>query len=67
MCPYAIGMALTDSPVGLAAYILEKFSTATDAEFRDRKDGGLSDHFNYNELLTNIMIYWISGKYYVNN
>lgn len=35
------GCALNDSPVGLAAYILEKFSTWTNSEFRDLEDGGL--------------------------
>lgn len=35
------GCALNDSPVGLAAYILEKFSTWTNSDFRDLEDGGL--------------------------
>lgn len=35
------GCALNDSPVGLAAYILEKFSTWTNSEFRNLEDGGL--------------------------
>ncbi|TSN48516.1 Epoxide hydrolase 1 [Bagarius yarrelli] len=39
--PDTAGRALNDSPVGLAAYILEKFSTWTDFENRDLEDGGL--------------------------
>ncbi|NXX46508.1 HYEP hydrolase, partial [Tricholaema leucomelas] len=39
--PDTVGCGLNDSPVGLAAYILEKFSTWTDLEFRDLEDGGL--------------------------
>ncbi|XP_011359143.1 epoxide hydrolase 1 [Pteropus vampyrus] len=39
--PDTVGCALNDSPVGLAAYILEKFSTWTNSEFRDLEDGGL--------------------------
>lgn len=35
------GCALNDSPVGLAAYILEKFSTWTDLKNKDLEDGGL--------------------------
>ena len=35
------GCALNDSPAGLAAYILEKFSTWTDSEFQELEDGGL--------------------------
>ncbi|XP_012499801.1 PREDICTED: epoxide hydrolase 1 [Propithecus coquereli] len=39
--PDTVGCALNDSPVGLAAYILEKFSTWTNAEYRYLEDGGL--------------------------
>ncbi len=35
------GMALNDSPAGLAAFILEKFSTWTNRKWRDLDDGGL--------------------------
>ncbi|XP_076128434.1 epoxide hydrolase 1 [Alosa pseudoharengus] len=56
--PDTAGRALNDSPVGLAAYILEKFSTWTDLEFRDLEDGGLERKFSLDDLLTNVMIYW---------
>ncbi|NWQ79356.1 HYEP hydrolase, partial [Columbina picui] len=59
--PDTVGCGLNDSPVGLAAYILEKFSTWTDLEFRNLEDGGLDRKFNLDDLLTNIMIYWVSG------
>ena len=36
------GRGLNDSPVGLAAYILEKFSTWTDKSFKNLEDGGLT-------------------------
>uniref|UniRef100_A0A8C6P310 Epoxide hydrolase 1, microsomal (xenobiotic) n=1 Tax=Nothobranchius furzeri TaxID=105023 RepID=A0A8C6P310_NOTFU len=55
------GRALNDSPVGLAAYILEKFSTWTCHDFRDLEDGGLTRKFTLDDLLTNVMIYWTSG------
>ncbi|XP_036812247.1 epoxide hydrolase 1-like [Oncorhynchus mykiss] len=48
------GCGVNDSPVGLAAYILEKFSTWTDFNNRDLEDGGLERKFT----LTSIMIYW---------
>ena len=54
-------MGLNDSPVGLAAYILEKFSTWTNQSYKDLPDGGLTKHFTLDELLTNVMIYWTSG------
>ncbi|XP_056213640.1 epoxide hydrolase 1 isoform X3 [Falco biarmicus] len=59
--PDTVGCGLNDSPVGLAAYILEKFSTWTDLEFQNLEDGGLERKFNLDDLLTNIMIYWVSG------
>lgn len=56
-----LGVALNDSPVGLAAYILEKFSTWTSTSYKNLPDGGLSK-FNTDELLDNVMIYWITGS-----
>ncbi|XP_078063234.1 epoxide hydrolase 1-like [Mustelus asterias] len=60
--PDTAGCALNDSPVGLAAYILEKFSTWTNKDFRDLADGGLTRKFSLDELLTNVMIYWVTGS-----
>ncbi|KAM6964936.1 epoxide hydrolase 1 [Aplochiton taeniatus] len=59
--PDTAGRGLNDSPVGLAAYILEKFSTWTDHDFRNLDDGGLTRKFSLDDLLTNVMIYWTSG------
>ncbi|ELK32131.1 Epoxide hydrolase 1 [Myotis davidii] len=59
--PDTVGCALNDSPVGLAAYILEKFSTWTNSDFRDLEDGGLERKFSLDSLLTIIMIYWTTG------
>ncbi|XP_059212301.1 epoxide hydrolase 1 [Centropristis striata] len=59
--PDTVGRGLNDSPVGLAAYILEKFSTWTNPDFRDLEDGGLTRKFSLDDLLTNVMIYWTSG------
>ncbi|XP_061481025.1 epoxide hydrolase 1 isoform X2 [Rhineura floridana] len=59
--PDTAGCGLNDSPVGLAAYILEKFSTWTDPAFQNLEDGGLEKKFTLDDLLTNIMIYWVSG------
>lgn len=39
---FPAGRGLNDSPVGLAAYILEKFSTWTSPDFRNLEDGGLT-------------------------
>ncbi|KAJ3606935.1 hypothetical protein NHX12_026451 [Muraenolepis orangiensis] len=59
--PDTAGRGLNDSPVGLAAYILEKFSTWTDKSFKNLEDGGLTRKFSLDDLLTNVMIYWTSG------
>jgi len=53
--PQTLAYALTDSPVGLAAWIIEKFRTWSDCE------GNLDAHFSRDVLLTNIMLYWITG------
>ncbi|XP_076140331.1 epoxide hydrolase 1-like [Alosa pseudoharengus] len=56
--PDTAGRALNDSPVGLAAYILEKFSCWTNSQNKDMEDGGLERKFSLDDLLTNVMIYW---------
>ena len=63
--PDTIGVSLTTSPSGLAAWILEKFSSCTnrDMSARDERDGGLRLSFNLDDLLTDVMIYWINGEF----
>ncbi|CAH0687035.1 unnamed protein product [Chilo suppressalis] len=56
--PDTVGVALLDSPSGLMAYILEKFSTVTNRLFRSRLDGGLEDRFTKDQLIDNLMMYW---------
>ena len=53
--PQTLAYALTDSPVGLAAWIIEKFRSWSDCE------GNLDAHFSRDVLLTNVMLYWITG------
>lgn len=54
--PLSLGYGLTDSPVGLAAWILEKFRAWSDC------DGDPLSVFSRDELLANVMIYWLSGS-----
>ena len=49
--PQTLGFALNDSPVGLAAWIVEKFRTWCDC------DGNPETIFTKDELLTNITLY----------
>src|SRR5262249_16998565 len=53
--PQTLAYALTDSPVGLAAWIVEKFRSWSDC------DGDVDRHFARDVLLTNIMLYWVTG------
>ncbi len=53
--PQTLGYGLNDSPVGLASWILEKFNSWSDNK------GNIENSFTKDELLTNIMIYWVSG------
>lgn len=56
------GAALRESPVGLAAYILEKFITWTNPSFKNQLDGGLKLKYDFDKLLDNVMIYWVSDS-----
>ncbi|GAU95002.1 hypothetical protein RvY_06692 [Ramazzottius varieornatus] len=60
--PDTAGAALLNDPAGLAAYILEKFSTWTDDANIEKPDGGLQGFFSLDDLLTNVMVYWVSGS-----
>lgn len=60
--PDTVGIALRESPIGLAAYIIEKFSTWTNREWKSLPDGGLLKKFKMENLLDNIMIYWLTGS-----
>ncbi|XP_074118725.1 epoxide hydrolase 1 isoform X1 [Sminthopsis crassicaudata] len=60
--PDTVGCALNNCPVGLAAYILEKFSTWTNSDYRNLEDGGLEKKYTLDDLLTNIMIYWVTSS-----
>ena len=53
---------MNDSPTGLAAYILEKFTYWVNRDNINRADGGLTEKFTLDELLTNVMIYWVTGS-----
>jgi len=48
--PQTLGYGLNDSPVGLLAWILEKFYTWTDC------NGDVESRITKDELLTNVMV-----------
>ena len=53
--PQTLAYALTDSPVGLASWIVEKFHTWSDHK------GDLDGYIGKDAMLTNIMLYWVTG------
>jgi len=53
--PQTISYALSDSPVGLAGWFVEKFRAWSDC------DGEIEKSYTKDELLTNLMIYWATG------
>lgn len=54
-------MALSNNPVGLAAYIMEKFATWTFPDHRTSFDGGLDMRKDlFDAYFDNIMIYYLS-------
>jgi epoxide hydrolase len=54
--PQTLGYALTDSPSGQAAWILEKFSAWTDC------NGHPENILTRDELLDNVMLYWVTAS-----
>jgi len=54
--PQTLGYGLNDSPAGLAAWTVEKFRTWSDC------GGDVEKRFTRDELLTNVMIYWVTNS-----
>src|SRR6185503_19761994 len=53
--PQTLAYGLTDSPAGLAAWIVEKFRSWSDC------GGEVERRFSKDELLTHVTIYWVTG------
>jgi len=53
--PQTLAFALTDSPAGLAAWIVEKFRAWSDC------GGDVEAVFTKDQLLANISLYWFTG------
>jgi len=59
--PDSIGVSLTNSPVGLASYVIEKFFVASGCQLNGSSTC-LEDCFSKDELITNLMIYWVTNS-----
>ncbi len=53
--PQTLGVGLSDSPAGLASWIVEKFHAWCDC------GDNIESRFSKDDLLTNITIYWATG------
>ncbi|MFD8791838.1 epoxide hydrolase family protein [Streptomyces vinaceus] len=53
--PQTAAFGLTDSPAGLAAWIVEKLRSWSDC------DGDIERSFTKDEILTNVTLYWLTG------
>ena len=53
--PQTAAFGLTDSPVGLAAWIVEKLRAWSDC------DGDVERRFSKDEILTDVTLYWLTG------
>jgi microsomal epoxide hydrolase len=53
--PQTLGYGLTDSPAGLAGWIVEKFYAWTD------NNGSPEDAVTRDQLLTNLTVYWVTN------
>ncbi len=55
--PQTVAFALNDSPVGLCSWIVEKRRTWSDC------NGQVETRFSKDDLLTTVMIYWLTQSY----
>ncbi len=53
--PQTLGYALEDSPAGVCAWIIEKFRAWSDC------DGDVERSFTKDQLLDNVMLYWVTA------
>jgi epoxide hydrolase len=55
--PQTLGIALEDSPAGLLAWIVQRFRDWSDC------GGVLANSFSRDQLLTNVMVYWVTRSF----
>lgn len=53
--PQTLSFALNDSPIGLAAWLIDKYRSWSDC------DGAVERRFSRDELLTHVSLYWFTG------
>jgi microsomal epoxide hydrolase len=59
--PQSLAYSQSDSPMGLAAWILEKFHVWSDLPVGDDRYPVIDGVFTEDQLLTNVMLYWLTN------
>ncbi|MEO7998426.1 MAG: epoxide hydrolase family protein [Gemmatimonadaceae bacterium] len=54
--PQTLADALSDSPAGMTAWLVEKFQSLSDC------GGNIENRFTKDELITNVMLYWVNAS-----
>ncbi|GFU27102.1 epoxide hydrolase 1 [Nephila pilipes] len=61
--PDTLGCAMADSPVSMAAYILDKILPETNPDYLDLHDGYLTQSLSFDEVLTMVTIQWVNNNF----
>lgn len=61
--PQTLAFAMQDSPVGVAAWIIEKFAAWSDLPKEDDGSPDLLARYSFDDLITNIMFYVATGSF----
>ncbi|SCW81024.1 Pimeloyl-ACP methyl ester carboxylesterase [Sphingobium faniae] len=61
--PQTLGFAMTDSPVGVAAWIVEKFAGWSDLPRAPDGQPDIQAVYSFDQLLTNIMLYLVEDSF----
>jgi pimeloyl-ACP methyl ester carboxylesterase len=61
--PQTLALGLMDSPVGTAAWIIDRFQTWSDLGDSDGGGKDIDAVFTQDDLLTNVMIYLVNGTF----
>ncbi|MBI1180966.1 MAG: epoxide hydrolase [Alphaproteobacteria bacterium] len=61
--PQSLSYAMMDSPVGVAAWLTEKFHTWSDLSNKGEEGGDIETVYTKDQLLTNIMLYVVTRRF----
>ncbi|TKR95415.1 hypothetical protein L596_009589 [Steinernema carpocapsae] len=61
--PDSLSVAVNDSPLGLAAWLLDRFALGVKENFAKHPQGWLQNSFTVDELLTEVHLYWFTETF----